>query len=296
MEAADISKIVFLKPHETKKVGIVLDALPRAMMINTLSAKNIPGQLTLPIDNVIRSKDAVKEFTGEEVLTSYSTVADSNEIIVDNEDPGFIISKQNTVNRLKKLLGIKNKNGNSYQQMSLMKIPSYWQPVVQSIYFGKYVRSAIYTKSGIGDKNVTWVTPIKTPGYYDIYCYIGKTADRMMVMGGGFGGGGGGGNNRGGIGGTGGDRGGGTLGGNSGGQGRGGGARGQFSTPYKEFHFHVYYDHGIEDIAFDYENAENGWNKLGTYYLKADSAKVVLSNLSGGRVVIADAVKWVRQK
>ena len=52
----------------------------------------------------------------------------------------------------------------------------------------------------------------------------------------------------------------------------------------------------MEDIAFDYENAESGWNKLGTYYLKADTAKVVLSNLSGGRVVIADAVKWVKQK
>ena len=153
MEAADISKIIYLGPHETKKVGIVLDALPRAMMINTLFAKNIPGQITLPIDNIIKSKEAVKEFTGEEVLTSYSTLSDSTEIIVDNEDPGFIISKQNTVNRLKKLLGIKNKNGSSYQQMSLMKIPSYWQPVVQSIYFGKYVRSAIYTKSGIGDKN-----------------------------------------------------------------------------------------------------------------------------------------------
>jgi len=181
-----------------------------------------------------------------------------------------------------------------------MKIPSYWQPVVQSIYFGKYVRSAIYTKSGIGDKSVTWITPIKNPGYYDIYCYIGKSTDRMMVMGGGFGGagggGGGGGNARGG-GGGGGNRGtGGIMGGSGGGQGRNGDARGQFTTPYKEFHFHVYYDHGVEDIAFDYENAENGWNKLGTYYLKADSDKVVLSNLSGGRVIIADAIKWVRQK
>ena len=234
-------------------------------------------------------------------------MADSSEIIVDNEDPGFVISKQNTVNRLKKLLGIQNKSGNSYQQMSLMKIPSYWQPIVQSIYFGKYVRSAIYTKSGIGDKSVTWVTPIKSPGYYEISCYIGKTADRMMVMGGGFGGGGGGGggggNARGGGGGGGNNRGGGGTGGaggitsgSGGGQGRAGGARGQFTAPYKEFHFHVYYDRGVEDIAFDYENAESGWNKLGTYYLKADTAKVVLSNLSGGRVVIADAVKWVKQK
>jgi len=39
MEAADISKIVYLGPHETKKIGIVLDAQPRAMMINTLLQK-----------------------------------------------------------------------------------------------------------------------------------------------------------------------------------------------------------------------------------------------------------------
>ena len=187
MEAADISKIVYLGPDVTKKVGIVLDAMPRAMMINTLFAKNIPGQITMPIDNIIKSKekDVVKEFTGEEVLTSYPSFSDSTEIIVDNEDPGFKISKQYTVNRLKKLLGIQNKNGSSYQQMSLMKIPAYWQPIVQSFYFGKYIRSALYTKSGIGDKTVTWATVIKQPGYYDIFSYIGKTTDRMMIMGGG---------------------------------------------------------------------------------------------------------------
>jgi hypothetical protein len=312
MDASDISKIIYLKPNETKRIGIVLDAIPRAMMINTLFAKNIPGQLTLPIDNIIKPKEAIKEFTGEETLTSYSSVIDSNEIIIDNEDPGFFISKQNSLNRLKKLLGIQNNNGSSYQQMSLMKIPSFWQPVVQSYYFGKYVRSAIYTKSGVGDKSVSWVTPIKNAGYYDLYCYIGKTADRMMITGG-AGAFGGGGNARGGAGGgsaragggggrtggSSGSRGGGTDilgGGTGGGQGRGAGLRGQQVAPYKEFHFHVYYDGGKEDIPFDYENAENGWNKLGTYLLKADTARVVLSNLSAGRVVIADAIKWVRQK
>jgi hypothetical protein len=49
-------------------------------------------------------------------------------------------------------------------------------------------------------------------------------------------------------------------------------------------------------VNLDYTLAESGWNKLGSYYLKADTAKVVLSNLSTGRVVIGDAVKWVRQK
>jgi hypothetical protein len=305
MEAADISKIIYLGPNETKKVGIVLDAQPRAMMVNTLFAKNIPGEITLPIDQIIKSKGAMREFTGEEMLTSYITAPDSNEIIIDNEDPGFKISIQNTVNRLKKLLGIQNKNGSTYQQISLMRAPTYWQPVVQSLYFGKFIHSAIYTRNGIGDKSVTWTTVIDKPGYYDVFSYIGKTTDRMMIIGGGAprsgggGSGGGGGGRTGGAGGPGGAQGpggGATGSGGPGGAGRGGGARGQPSEPYKEFHFHIFYDGGVEDISLDYSNAESGWNKLGTYYLKADTAKVVLSNLSTGRAVIGDAIKWVRQR
>jgi len=64
----------------------------------------------------------------------------------------------------------------------------------------------------------------------------------------------------------------------------------------KEFHFHVYYDRGVEDIAFDYENAESGWNKLGTYYLKADTAKWSFLIFQGGRVVIAGCSKMGKTK
>jgi hypothetical protein len=297
MEAADISKIVYLGPHETKKVGIVLDAQPRAMMINTLFSKNIPGEITLPIDQIIKSKDVTREFQGEELLSSEPAFHDTTEIIVDNEDPGFIISKQNSTNRLKKLLGIQNKNGTSFQQINLVRnIPSYWQPVVQSSYFGKFIHSAVYTKSGTGDKTLTWFTVINQPGYYDIFCYIGKSAERMMITGGFAGRSGGGGGARTGGGG----RSGGTAPGGAQGQSGAGGPgmdrRGQITQPYKEFHYRIYHKGEVENISLDYENAESGWNKLGTYYLSSDTSKVVLSNLSSGKVVIGDAIKWVRQK
>ena len=283
MEATDISKIVYLGPHETKKIGIVIDAQPRAMMINTLFAKNIPGEITLPIDQIIKSKDVTSEFPGEEVVSSDPAETDPAEIIVDNEDPGFIISKQFTENRLKKILGIQNKKGNNYQQISLMNIPNYWQPVVQSLYYGKYIRSAVYTRSGTGDKTLTWITVIDKPGYYDIFSYIGKNTDRMMIRAGGA-------NRQGGGG-----RSGGAQGpGGTGVQSRDGNA--QPSLPYKDFHYRIFHDGASESITLDYENAENGWNRLGTYYLAADTAKVILSNLSSGRAVIGDAVKWVRQK
>jgi len=41
------------------------------------------------------------------------------------------------------------------------------------------------------------------------------------------------------------------------------------------------------------EDAESGWNLLGSFYYSADTAKVELSNKNTGRRVFADAVRWV---
>jgi hypothetical protein len=275
MEAADISKIIYMGPKEAKKIGIVLDAQPRAMMINTLFAKNIPGEITMPIDEVIKSNKNTKEFQAEEILSSLPLFSEPFEIIVDNEDKGFTKSKHNTANPLKRLLGIKNKNDTAYKQVTLMNVPEYWQPVVQSSYYGKYVRSSVYTRGGTGDRTLTWAAIIDQPGYYDIYSFIGKTSDRVMIRAGGPGGGPG-------------------SAGGPGGQGPIGGRQG--NSPYQDMHFKIYHDEGVEEVTLDYEKAESGWNKLGTYYLSPDTAKVVLTNLSSGRVVIGDAVKWVLQK
>lgn len=69
----------------------------------------------------------------------------------------------------------------------------------------------------------------------------------------------------------------------------------QGESPYKDMHYKIYHDEGVEEITLDYENAEGGWNSLGRYYLSPDTAKVVLTNQSAGRVVIGDAIKWVKQ-
>jgi hypothetical protein len=276
MEADDISKIVFLGAGEAKKVGIVLDAQPRAMLVNTLFAKNIPGQITKPINEITKSKERVKEFTGEETLPAIPRFIEPSEIIVDNEDSGFIKSIQNSVSPLKRLLGVKNNNGESYQSINMYYAPEFWQPVVESNYYGKYILSSVYTRGGTGDKKVTWNAIIKEPGYYDIYCFVGKVQNRIVIRGG--------------------------LGGPGGGAGPGGpggqgvpmaGAQGG-ENPYKDMHYKIYHDEGVEELTLDYPNAEGGWNLLGRYYLSPDTAKVVLTNQSAGRIVIGDAIKWVK--
>jgi len=269
MDASDITKIVLMGPGESKKIGIILDAQPRAMMVNTLFAKNIPGEINFPINEIIKTKGNSKEFSGEEKLSSIPPFNDPSEIIVDNEDPEFNYSKQNTSSPLKRILGIKNHEGKTYMQVSQWNIPDFWQPVVQTTYYGKYIRSAVYTFGGTGDKTVTWSAAIKEAGYYDIYCYIGKSTEGMVVRTGPGGGPG-----------------------SPGGQGE----NPQGDTRYKDMHYKIYHDEGVEEITLDYENAEGGWNILGRYYLSSDTAKVVLTNKSAGRIVIGDAIKWVKQK
>ena len=62
-----------------------------------------------------------------------------------------------------------------------------------------------------------------------------------------------------------------------------------------DFHFTVYHDDGKEEVTVDMSDIETGWILLGSYYLSRGEAKVELSNKSKGRVVFADAVKWVKQ-
>ncbi|MFC1526417.1 ABC transporter permease subunit [Candidatus Latescibacterota bacterium] len=57
----------------------------------------------------------------------------------------------------------------------------------------------------------------------------------------------------------------------------------------------VHHDGGTEEVPLDMHQAEEGWNPLGTFHLGAGPAHVELTDRATGRVVIADAVKWVER-
>ncbi|MCU0454993.1 MAG: hypothetical protein MUE74_01730 [Bacteroidales bacterium] len=280
MEASDVSKIIEVGPGQAKQLSMILDAQPRAMMINTLAARNIPGEINIPLGEPKKLRSRNEDYREEEIVVPLPPQKLQGEIIVDNEDPGFISGVEAVQAPLKRFFGINSRRDDGYQQINMFWAPEHWQPVVQSTYHGTYVLSAVYTRGGTGDKSVTWNAEIKEPGYYDVYCFIGKQTGgsvRINVQ-----------------------RGGGPGGGGPGGGGPGGGPRGgpmgeqQGESPYKDMHYKIYHDEGVEEITVDFENAEGGWNKLGQYYLSPDSAKVELTNKSGGRIVLGDAIKWVK--
>jgi hypothetical protein len=237
-------------------------------------SRNIPGELTYPISVVEKAPRGEKPFEGEEILSSLPLLADAKAVIVDNEDSGFSGGQTTEQSPLKKLLGIKNTAGETYSQIRPFMVPEFWQPVVQSDYYGLYVKSAVYTRAGTGDRLVSWKGIIDSPGYYEVYAYIPKSPNRMMMAFRQAGGGGGG------------DM-------AAGQPGQPGAQQGQ--AQMKEFQFFVYHDDGTEEVMLDYETADPGWNKLGSYYLSPDTVKVELSNKSTARMVVGDAVKWVKR-
>jgi hypothetical protein len=60
-----------------------------------------------------------------------------------------------------------------------------------------------------------------------------------------------------------------------------------------EYNFTIYADDGPENAAMGAQNADEGWNHLGSFYFQPDTAKIVLSNNSQLRFIFADAVKLV---
>lgn len=276
MESADITRIVSIGPAQAKKISIILDAQPRAMLINTLFAKNIPGEITLPVGEIrkLKSRGIVTE--EDEILPSLPQTTESGELIVDNEDPGFDPGLNQTDSPLKRLLGITNSRGSEYRQGNQRYAPEYWQPVVLSSYYGDYIRSAVTTRAGTGDKTLKWSVKIDAAGYYDIFCYIGKAGGMMGRMG----------QRPGGPAGEGGQR-------PDGGPGTPGEVQ-QAEPPYKDMHYKIYHDEGVDEITVDFMSVDAGWNNLGRYYLSSDSARVELTNQSTGRVVIGDAIRWLK--
>ena len=60
-----------------------------------------------------------------------------------------------------------------------------------------------------------------------------------------------------------------------------------------EYNFTIYADDGPELQALNAQNADEGWNLLGSFYFSSDTALVELSDKSQLRMVFADAVKLV---
>ncbi len=247
-------RIYYIQKKQSKQIGILLDSQPGAIMINTLVSLNLPSAIDRRFEEFDLNEKAVP-FEGERILDKPVTLSLPNEIIVDNEDKGFTVQAQDQTSFLKKIFKMNNIDKEEYVGLNMWRVPNNWSKTIYSNFYGRYVHSAYYVKSGNGTKTVTWTANLPESGQYDIYSY----ATALQFRGG-----------------------------------RRRGRGGDRQPVGGEMHYNVFHDDGHDEVTLDIQSAQEGWNFLGTYYLSAGTAQVRLSDKSNARMVIADAVKWVK--
>ncbi|HNX54188.1 MAG TPA: hypothetical protein PKO30_01290 [Prolixibacteraceae bacterium] len=246
METVD--KLLHLDGMETKEVSYLLDGTPRNITINTLTSRNIPAELRLPLDNIEEDKKATP-FEGEKIVDSPVVLADPGEFICDDEDPTFHVTAFDDKSLLQKLLLSEEQTQDKYVGFNTWRAPRTWKATTNSNFFGRFIRSAHYVKSGDGSKKAIWKIPIKGEGTYEVFSYVTKMrrGPRRDNQDGG------------------------------------------------EYTYVVYHNGEKENVVIDLKTIDDGWNSLGSFYFTGDTAKVELGNKSSAPVVVADAIKLVKQ-
>lgn len=249
-------RVITIGPRQAKEIYLLLDEQPRGMRINTVMAENLPQTFMQRLDDLELNEKAVP-FDGEKVLPELPPFTLPGEYIVDNEDPGFSFDSGEKKSMIQKLLNLEKEQEEEYVPFRFYRPPSTWRKTTFDDFYGRYVHSACFVRSGDGSKTATWTANLESSGRYDIFAYNPQIRMRF------------------------GDR----------GRGRGGG-----ENYVGELHFIVHHDDGAEEVILNAPEAEKGWNLLGTFYLSEGEAKVDITNESNERLVIADAVKWVKKE
>ncbi len=172
-----IDNLIFLEAHQTKELSYLLDGDPRMVILNTMTSKNIP-QTMLEFFRDVEEDPKAKPVEGEKISNTPVQMKLPNEIIVDNEDPEFSVTKNENISLLEKLIVKEEEKTSKYQGINWWRPATSWTAITNDEFYGEYVRSGYYIKGGEGDQVATWNVPIKKAGYYDVYYHLYKMRPR----------------------------------------------------------------------------------------------------------------------
>jgi hypothetical protein len=169
----DFSKNIFLPARSSFDVGYVFNSEPARMSVVTHISKNLPNNLIYNFSgfNETRSVPLLDEIIQ---IPFFDFLSERNEIIVDNEDKGFSYEQVVDVAYLKSLINKKQTRQYNYTALNSWRPPREWRAVLRSEFYGKYVHSAYYTKSGSGERTATWKAALPEKTTYDVYFFLDK--------------------------------------------------------------------------------------------------------------------------
>jgi hypothetical protein len=277
---SDYSKALRIPAKTTIDMGISTDQPPASMTIDTYVSQNIPASINVLFlgQRAVREEDPFDA----EISKPYDRLDffPEDEYIVDNEDEGFQIlstAKQSWLSRtMQKLSGSSNKES-SFTGVNVYNPPAFWELTANQEFYGSVVRSAYLKKAGDGENKVAWNVRLEEQGSYDIYFYFGITPgmqkgvreiQKQAAA-----------QNK----------------GNKSNTNASFSSKGRFNrSPGKKF-FLIPHQYGTDEVVIDLENADLGWNFLGSFQLDAGSNKIEQTDKNETNYVMADAIKWVKK-
>lgn len=239
---------VLIPAGTAQEIGVLFQTEPKQLNISTGISENMPNILSYELTGFDEIKK-MAQFSGFNNIPMFSNTNNKNDIIVDNEDEGFSYIQESNESYLKSLLNKNKQERYKYSGINFWNPSTQWKSVLQSNFYGRYVRSALYTASGDGSRYVQWKANLPQGAYYDVYCHMDIISSQR---------------NR--------------------------------NERESNYNFRIYHDDGVEDITLAHEELENGWNYMGTFYISPENAKVELTNKSVGKMIFADAIKWIKNE
>ena len=254
----DFSQMLLMPAGQALEIGYVLDQPVQMLSIETFVSRNLPSVLTIRFrDEKLRDDELAWE--GSREIEIDSVYGSGQELLVDNEDDGFNVLAQPRENWLRKTLMTWFGNEGDDEQYVAMRFwnpPGHWLATTNQDFFGTFVHSAYFKKSGKGEANVAWQVELDETGSYDIYYYCTKARTPRW--------------------------------------GRRHGKRQR--EDFGQRIFLVYHENGLDEMPMDLNGVEEGWNLIGTYRLLAGLNEIEMTDETSTSYITADAVKWVKRK
>lgn len=170
-----IDNLIFLEADQTKELSYLMEGAPRMVILNTLTSQNIP-QTFMEFFREVEEDLKLRPREGEIISDVPVQMRLPNEIVVDNEDPGFEVTKIENKSLLEKLIIKEEETKRKYEGMNWWRPPQNWTAITNDEFYGDYVRSGYYIKGkGDGSLKAIWNVPVKKAGYYDVYFHLYKT-------------------------------------------------------------------------------------------------------------------------
>ncbi len=140
----------------------------RGFYLDMPLAMNLPDRTELKI--VEMKEEDVDTTTGVFSVDTSLFFTKGNEIIVDNEDPGFKIvkAKDNFITSLFR----KEKSDEKYYKY--FKGIDAWCPTIGERFYGFPIRSALYKIPGTGKQKVEWNIVLPQEGKYEVFFYYAE--------------------------------------------------------------------------------------------------------------------------